>query len=86
MTKPALKKRKIFPGESPAAARDAASKWLRNFDIHGPLDITSISVSEDEDRFIATVIFTNASIETTPRYFAEKPAAEPQPAAERTAA
>jgi hypothetical protein len=60
---------KSFPGESPNAARDAASEWLRDFSAHGPLDISSIRVSEEGDTFVATVTYTNAKIEITPRHF-----------------
>lgn len=74
----ASEKRKAFPGESPPAARDAASAWLRDFSAHGPLDIRSIRVSEEGDRFIATVIYAEAKIEVTPRHFPDH-----QPAAER---
>jgi hypothetical protein len=70
--------RKSFKADSPPAARDAASAWLRDFSAHGPLDIRSISVSEEEDHFVATVIYSNASIEITPRHFpARLPQAEP---------
>ncbi len=78
----ALEMRKSFPGESPPAARDAASAWLRDFSVHGPLDIRSISVSEEDDHFIATVVYTNASLEIVPmRHFPDR-----QPAAEANAA
>jgi hypothetical protein len=64
-----------FAGNSPRAARDAASEWLRDFSAHGPLDIRSIRVSEEGQTFFATVVYSNASIEITPRHFAEyKPA------------
>lgn len=62
-------KKRSFPGDSPSAARDAASLWLRDFSDHGPLDIQSIKVSEDGESFIATVIYTDADIEITPRHF-----------------
>ena len=65
---------KTFPGSSPSAARDAASLWLRDFSDHGPLDIRSIRVSEEGERFVATVVYAEASIEATPRHF---PDAEP---------
>lgn len=66
-------KRKSFTGQSPCAARDAASLWLRDFTIHGPLDIRSISVSEEDEAFVATVTYAEASVEITPRHFPEKP-------------
>jgi hypothetical protein len=62
-------KSKSFPGESPCAARDAATAWLRDFSEHGPLDIRSIRVSEDGETFVATVIYADATIEITPRHF-----------------
>jgi hypothetical protein len=60
---------KSFSGESPDAARNAASEWLRDFSSHGPLDIRSIRVSEEDESFVATVTYTNATIEITPRHF-----------------
>jgi hypothetical protein len=77
----APEKRKSFPGDSPPAARDAASAWLRDFSAHGPLDIRSIRVSEEADRFIATVVYSEARIELTPRHFPDHRAE-----AEKTAA
>jgi hypothetical protein len=65
----ATEQRRSFPGDSPRAARDAASEWLRDFSAHGPLDIQSISVSEEGQSFLATVVFSEASIEITPRHF-----------------
>ena len=69
MSGDAEEKSKAFPGESPNAARDAATVWLRDFSEHGPLDIRSIRVSEDGETFVATVTYADATIETTPRHF-----------------
>jgi hypothetical protein len=71
-----LEEHKSFAGGSPAAARDAATTWLRDFAAHGPLDIRSIRVSEDGETFVATVVYTPAEIEVTPRHF---PDHEPLP-------
>jgi hypothetical protein len=71
MTGNAPEQSKSFPGNSPRAARDAASEWLRDFSAHGPLDIRSIRVSEEGQTFFATVVFSNASIEITPRHFTD---------------
>jgi hypothetical protein len=82
MTTPsdAPEQKKTFPGPNPCAARDAASAWLRDFSSHGPLDIRSISVSEDGETFVATVTYCDAKIEITPRHFPEsRPAAPPPP-------
>ena len=62
-------RKRSFPGESPSAARDAASLWLHDFSDHGPLDIQSIRVSEDGESFVATVVYTDAVIEIAPRHF-----------------
>ena len=71
-----------FNGSSACAARDAASAWLRNFSLHGPLDIRSIRVTEDGESFVATVVYSDASIDFTPRHFPEpKPANPPMPLA-----
>jgi hypothetical protein len=72
----APEKRRSFPGVSPPAARNAASSWLRDFSAHGPLDIRSIRVSEKGDHFIATVVFSEAMIELTPRHFPDDQPAE----------
>jgi hypothetical protein len=70
-TSTASETRRSFSGASPHAARDAASAWLRDFSAHGPLDIASIRVSEQADGFIATVTYSEAEIEVTPRHFSE---------------
>lgn len=72
MSSDAEEKSKSFPGKSPNAARDAASEWLRDFSEHGPLDIRSIRVSEEGEAFLATVTYTTAKIEITPRHFPTK--------------
>ena len=69
MPSKAPEQRKIFRAASPSAARDSASEWLRDFRAHGPLDIRSIRVSEKNSAFIATVVYSEAEIETTPRHF-----------------
>lgn len=66
----ALKKTKAFAAYTPGEARTAASEWLRNFKLHGPLDISSIKISEERDLFIATVAYSEMTIEKTPQYFA----------------
>jgi hypothetical protein len=48
-------KRKMFFAPSPAEARVAASTWLNDFTIHGPLAIRSIRVEEDGETFAAVV-------------------------------
>jgi hypothetical protein len=62
-------KSKAFAAYTPGEARTAAAAWLRNFKDHGPLKISSIRVSEERDLFIATVAYSEMTIETTPRYF-----------------
>lgn len=65
----AAESRKLFQGGSPRAAREAASEWLRDFSLHGPLEISSIRVSEEGAKFIATVTFSEAEIAIAPRHF-----------------
>ncbi len=65
----APEEKKTFRGSSPNIAREAASRWLRDFSAHGPLNIRSIRVSEANDAFVATVIYSEATIELTPRHF-----------------
>lgn len=62
-------KRKAFAAYTPGEARTAASQWLRNFKEHGPLDIKSIKVAPERDLFVATVIYGELTVETSPRYF-----------------
>lgn len=62
-------KSKAFAAYTPGEARTAASAWLRNFKDHGPLKIDSIKVSEERDLFIATVAYSEMTVEETPRYF-----------------
>jgi hypothetical protein len=64
-------KSKAFAAYTPGEARTAAAAWLRNFKDHGPLTINSIRVSEERDLFVATVAYSEMTIETTPRYFAD---------------
>src|ERR1700752_4819353 len=68
-------KRKEFAAYSVSEARKAASQWLNNFRDHGPLDIRSIKSHEDRDLFIATVFYTEMTVEETPQYF---PTSQPQ--------
>jgi len=62
-------KRMAFAAESPWEARSAASDWLGNFAEHGPLDIRSIRVIPDRDRFVAIVIYAEMKVEAAPRHF-----------------
>ncbi len=62
-------KSKAFAAYTPGEARTAAAAWLRNFKDHGPLKINSIRISEEHDLFVATVAYSEMTVETTPRYF-----------------
>ncbi len=64
-------KSKAFAAYTPSEARVAAAEWLRNFKDHGPLKINSIRVSEERDLFVATVAYSEMSVEATPQYFAD---------------
>jgi hypothetical protein len=65
-------KRKSFAGYTAGEARTYASDWLRNFKDHGPLDIKSIRVSEDRDHYVATVIYSEMTLEPPPpQHFAD---------------
>jgi hypothetical protein len=64
-------KSKSFAAYTPSEARAAAGEWLRNFKDHGPLKISSIRVSEERDLFVATVAYSEMTVETTPQYFAD---------------
>lgn len=66
---PVAVKRKEFAAYTAGEARTAASAWLKNFKDHGPLDIHGIRTSEDRDLFIATVTYTEMTVEETPQYF-----------------
>jgi hypothetical protein len=66
---PVGEKRKAFAAYTPGEARTAAAEWLRNFRDHGPLNISSIKVTEERDLFVATVAYSEMTIETTPQYF-----------------
>jgi len=69
MSDGAGEKSKSFAAYSPSEARVAAAHWLANFREHGPLRISSIRVTEENDLFIATVAYSDMVVETTPRYF-----------------
>jgi hypothetical protein len=60
---------KSFTGQSPGEARSAASDWLRNFKEHGPLEIRSLRVSGNDERFTATVTYSEMTVEATPQHF-----------------
>jgi len=51
-----------FEGKSPGRARSAASKWLGDFTQHGPLDIRSIRVIPNEDRFLAVLTYSDMTL------------------------
>lgn len=71
-------KSKAFAAYTPAEARKAATDWLRNFKDHGPLKIDSIRVTEERDLFVATIAYSEMTVEATPRYFADyEPIAKP---------
>jgi hypothetical protein len=63
-------KSKAFAAYSPSEARSAATQWLGNFKDHGPLKIQSIRVTEERELFIATIAYSEMTVETSPRYFA----------------
>lgn len=65
----AADKSKAFAAYTPGEARKAATEWLRNFREHGPLKISSIRVTEERDLYVATVAYSEMTIETSPRYF-----------------
>ena len=65
------KKSRAFAAYTPGEARRAAAEWLRNFKDHGPLEISSIKVSEERDLFVATVAYSEMTVEKTPQYFAD---------------
>jgi hypothetical protein len=58
--------RKSFTAESPWGARAAASAWLSDFSLHGPVDIASIRVVEDEETFTAVVTYAPMKLEDAP--------------------
>jgi hypothetical protein len=66
---PTSVRRKEFAAYTPGEARTAASQWLRNFRDHPPLDIRGIRISEERDLFVATVTYTEMTVEETPQYF-----------------
>jgi hypothetical protein len=51
-----------FFGNTPDAARDAASAWLRDFDAHEPFEILSINTLEYGSLFVTTVIYSETGI------------------------
>jgi hypothetical protein len=61
--------RKSFAAASPGEARNFACEWLRNFADHGPLDLKSLRVREERELFVATVVYDEMTVETTPRHF-----------------
>ena len=65
-------KSKSFAAYSPSEARSAATQWLGNFKDHGPLTIMSIRVTEERNLFVATVVYSETTVERSPRYFADK--------------
>jgi hypothetical protein len=69
-------KRKAFTGRTAGEARGSASEWLRNFDDHGPLHIKSIRVTAEAGQYVATVTYSEAKIETSPRHFADHPSTQ----------
>ena len=70
MSSQAVEKSKSFAAYTPSEARTAAGTWLRNFKDHGPLKINSIRVTEERELFVATVAYSEMTVETTPQYFA----------------
>jgi hypothetical protein len=66
---PAPQFRKSFTAESPGLARAAASAWLGDFSAHGPLHLRTIRVVEEGEVFAAIVTYSEARVETTPRFF-----------------
>lgn len=70
MSSLAGEKSKSFAAYTPGEARTAAAQWLRNFKDHGPLKIASIRVTEERELFVATVAYSEMTVETTPQYFA----------------
>jgi hypothetical protein len=66
---PTREMRKSFTAESPGRARAAASAWLGDFSAHGPLNLRTIRVVEEGEAFAAVVTYSEAKVETTPRYF-----------------
>jgi hypothetical protein len=67
-------KSKSFAAYTPGEARTAAAEWLRNFKDHGPLNISSIRVTEERELFVATVAYSEMTIESSPQYFRNYPA------------
>ncbi len=57
-----------FFGNTPDAARDAASAWLRDFDTHEPFEILSINTREYGSLFVTTVIYSETGIKPRARF------------------
>ena len=72
MTSLGDEKSKSFAAYSPSEARSAATQWLGNFKVHGPLRIMSIRVTEERNLFVATVTYSETTVEHSPRYFADE--------------
>jgi hypothetical protein len=66
-----VEKSKSFAAYTPGEARTAAAQWLRNFKDHGPLEISSIRVTEERELFVATVAYSDMVVKQSPRYFAD---------------
>lgn len=47
-----------FHGETAGTARAAASSWLGDFSLHGPLEIRAIRTAANEDAFTAAVFYS----------------------------
>ena len=59
---------RAFLGESPDAARRAASEWLSDFSAHGPLEIVKIRTIQEGATFVATVTYSAAANERVPSW------------------
>ena len=69
---PALQQ-KLFAADTPWGARAAASAWLSDFAEHGPCDIRSIRVLEDEDFFVAVLTYSEMALDEADCAAASKP-------------
>ena len=56
---PAPARFRSFDAGSPGEARVAASLWLGDFQQHGPLDIRSLRVIPNNDRFLAVLTYSD---------------------------
>lgn len=52
-----------FQGASAGMAREAASRWLGDFSLHGPLEIRAIKTGECEDVFTAAVFYSKMPLD-----------------------